>query len=838
MKKSAKCWETPLDEYIKKDDIESAVKLYKILRSQKDKLWEKLENLYEREKEQRLRNYLLINLKKLLTQYIAGYFPTDRAHGKEDDKRLPELFKMLAENMRVHDQKLYLFFSDVLEKMLTIPTPSENSTERNSGPVQKFIEEIKKSDEPWKKYIEIRSKLEEKDEEQSLNLLKQLEQIVQPPHIFKDSENSVGVEAWLNNIESTHSKNAGACITQQFDLMRKHIGSYDPLTSEFEKITGLDIGFKVFESRRNITNRLVIRLHVSQKVNLDALPSPAARLFERLRRLENLQELVAFDVIQADFSPKRRAFALDRGRRDSAVIQPGISISNLHTTAGTLGAIVFKENLTAGNEQQPAEEGGQQPTPKCANQPGILSAWHTLIHEGSQANDRIFQPAIEDGGRESDWIATLNPIPDHRPDSKKFPYDVAVAWLDFPACDRGVNRPQLGTVDNNWFPITVKDWKNCRFDPCPKTIWGPWAKYARDLFENLKTRLENELGNYGDRAVYISIGIPIIDKLLEYFPFNAPLVLKNHQPLFLDLHKSVSDLTFINTDVNTEIQDLLHDLYIIFNYFCRDRLKLWDLGECVMKSGRTTGITQGYVDGIGFYIVDYGGTIGRVRIEGFKVLPVQSQRGEVSAPGDSGAVWFLNRTLEGVGLHFDGERNSIFLQEHGLACHLPPAMKKLGLFFMFEEPIKNIPYQNRLSFISDPAARAGAKENKTSLTKSVDGSGKGNGKGKDKTSLTKLLKTCLWCKQPYNGTSTVSHGCPTENPAKQEEAPTTPVNPTDTNPATPPDTSPVIPTDTNPVTTTIPPESAKPVKTTRRGGSGRQKTRKKTSPQKPPTEKK
>ncbi len=112
-----------------------------------------------------------------------------------------------------------------------------------------------------------------------------------------------------------------------------------------------------------------------------------------------------------------------------------------------------------------------------------------------------------------------------------------------------------------------------------------------------------------------------------------------------------------------------------------------DLGKEVWKSGKATGVTRGMIDGIGLYFFNYAG-VGRVPVEGFKIVPTLADKGkdiEISAPGDSGALWVIDGQdgkdgeIKGVGLHVDGEKTDSPADEHALACHLDKVLEKLGV---------------------------------------------------------------------------------------------------------------------------------------------------------------
>jgi len=104
------------------------------------------------------------------------------------------------------------------------------------------------------------------------------------------------------------------------------------------------------------------------------------------------------------------------------------------------------------------------------------------------------------------------------------------------------------------------------------------------------------------------------------------------------------------------------------------------IGEIVSKSGRTTAVTSGRVDGMGRYFLPYGAPQGTVGVDGFKIVPVKDgnpDNEELSMGGDSGACWHIDGQGIGVGLHFAGETNANAAEEHAIACFLPRVLDAL-----------------------------------------------------------------------------------------------------------------------------------------------------------------
>jgi len=109
-----------------------------------------------------------------------------------------------------------------------------------------------------------------------------------------------------------------------------------------------------------------------------------------------------------------------------------------------------------------------------------------------------------------------------------------------------------------------------------------------------------------------------------------------------------------------------------------------ELGDRVVKSGRTTGVTHGIVTRIyvnaRFDIFGEGMTI----IGGFEIGPdprLPAPMGEISMGGDSGSAWLHTEndkpTDMMVGLHFAGEAEDE--REYALACYASSVFEKLSI---------------------------------------------------------------------------------------------------------------------------------------------------------------
>lgn len=114
------------------------------------------------------------------------------------------------------------------------------------------------------------------------------------------------------------------------------------------------------------------------------------------------------------------------------------------------------------------------------------------------------------------------------------------------------------------------------------------------------------------------------------------------------------------------------------------------LGMQVVKSGRTTGVTEGIVDGVSTSLaIDYGDGVtqmfhGQIHIVPRPPWPAVDY--EVSLGGDSGSVWIHERTGSAVGLHFAGENNRFNpspAAENAVANRMTEVAGNSGLDFSF-----------------------------------------------------------------------------------------------------------------------------------------------------------
>jgi endonuclease G len=112
-----------------------------------------------------------------------------------------------------------------------------------------------------------------------------------------------------------------------------------------------------------------------------------------------------------------------------------------------------------------------------------------------------------------------------------------------------------------------------------------------------------------------------------------------------------------------------------------------DLGDKVIKSGRTTGVTHGVVNRIHTIVkIDYDGNVGEKSIGCFEIGPDPKHKpanGEISSGGDSGSTWMFKDDRDRVsnilaGLHFAGEASNAE-PEHAMACYPQSVFEKLEI---------------------------------------------------------------------------------------------------------------------------------------------------------------
>ncbi len=116
------------------------------------------------------------------------------------------------------------------------------------------------------------------------------------------------------------------------------------------------------------------------------------------------------------------------------------------------------------------------------------------------------------------------------------------------------------------------------------------------------------------------------------------------------------------------------------------------LGAAIWKYGRTSGFSEGFVDGVAMSLcIDYGDGTSQIFHDQLHIIPNRSEieeeqeegqavtRGEeMSQAGDSGCIW-LNYSNEAVGLQFAGDTTNSPLGDFAVANLMSCVAKDLGI---------------------------------------------------------------------------------------------------------------------------------------------------------------
>ena len=110
------------------------------------------------------------------------------------------------------------------------------------------------------------------------------------------------------------------------------------------------------------------------------------------------------------------------------------------------------------------------------------------------------------------------------------------------------------------------------------------------------------------------------------------------------------------------------------------------LGMNVVKSGRTTAITEGVVDGVSMSVSINYGDPGVVALSNQIHIvprpPWPSVDYEVSKGGDSGSVWMNQSNNRAIGLHFAGETDPSPTAENAICSPMGPIATELNFSFL------------------------------------------------------------------------------------------------------------------------------------------------------------
>jgi endonuclease G len=142
-------------------------------------------------------------------------------------------------------------------------------------------------------------------------------------------------------------------------------------------INSVGLGYKLKDGKP--TGDLALQFTVGQKFGPEALESVETRSIPETITANGIE--FRTDVVERDFRPHPVAVAVDEKsdrKRRLDPLRPGISVANMHVSAGTIGCLV-KENGSAGIR--------------------MLSNWHVLHGPDGKLGDTIVQPGPHDDNR-------------------------------------------------------------------------------------------------------------------------------------------------------------------------------------------------------------------------------------------------------------------------------------------------------------------------------------------------------------------------------------------------------------------------------------------------------
>lgn len=172
------------------------------------------------------------------------------------------------------------------------------------------------------------------------------------------------------------------------------------------------------------------------------------------------------------------------------------------------------------------------------------------------------------------------------------------------------------------------------------------------------------------------------DEIVQPGPHDDNRMHLNHLGKLVRSHLGHAGDCAIATIEDREFRPSIMELKVVM-----EKLGDPELGDKVVKSGRTTGVTHGIVSRIHVITkIDYGGSTGEQEVGGFEIEldpDMPPDNGEVSMGGDSGSVWlFKSDTGKATniiaGLHFAGEGPSD-PNEHAIACYSKSVFEKLEI---------------------------------------------------------------------------------------------------------------------------------------------------------------
>ncbi len=167
--------------------------------------------------------------------------------------------------------------------------------------------------------------------------------------------------------------------TEHYERMKRFIRMRSDEYLQDPNITSIGIGYKQVGGKTS--SELALQFCVGQKVRPEALEAVTTKAVPPQIEFEGVR--IPTDVVQRNFKPayllvESEALTKDPRKQRLETLVPGISIANVRTTAGTLGAFVL--------DQRSGER-------------VILSNWHVLHTSSGEIGDAIAQPGPFDDNR-------------------------------------------------------------------------------------------------------------------------------------------------------------------------------------------------------------------------------------------------------------------------------------------------------------------------------------------------------------------------------------------------------------------------------------------------------
>jgi endonuclease G, mitochondrial len=174
------------------------------------------------------------------------------------------------------------------------------------------------------------------------------------------------------------------------------------------------------------------------------------------------------------------------------------------------------------------------------------------------------------------------------------------------------------------------------------------------------------------------------DQIVQPGPLDDGNILSNGVGRLVRSHLGLAGDCAVASIIGRGLDGRIFELNVIPR-----RIGKASIGDKVVKSGRTTGVTYGVVNRVGVVInIDYGGDFNDQQIGGFEIRPNPDKlpaNGEISGGGDSGSLWMVDSSGSDkdvvLGLHFAGETDPNPSAEHAVACNIHSVLEKLRITF-------------------------------------------------------------------------------------------------------------------------------------------------------------